>query len=49
MDDQRPVSAAEKAFFNLGTGSGILLFFFFLEVPDISHLSSACCAYFHQV
>jgi hypothetical protein len=28
MDDQRPVSAAEKVFFSLGTGSGICCFFF---------------------
>jgi hypothetical protein len=25
MDDQRPVSGAEKAFFSLGTGSGIFV------------------------
>ena len=31
MDDQRPVSAAEKAFFSLGTGSGIFFCFFFWE------------------
>ena len=29
MDDQRPISGAEKTFFGLGTGSGILLFLFF--------------------
>jgi hypothetical protein len=28
MDDQRPVSAAEKAFFSLGTGSGIIFISF---------------------
>jgi hypothetical protein len=28
MDDQRPVSAAEKAFFSLGTGSGIFVVYF---------------------
>jgi len=25
MDDQRPISGAEKAFFSLGTGSGIFI------------------------
>jgi hypothetical protein len=29
MDDQRPVSGAEKAFFSLGTGSGMNIYFFF--------------------
>jgi hypothetical protein len=28
MDDQRPISGAEKAFFSLGTGRGIFVFFF---------------------
>jgi len=28
MDDQRPISGAEKAFFNLGTGSGIATYLF---------------------
>ena len=29
MDDQCPVSGAEKAFFSLGTGSGIFVVSFF--------------------
>ena len=29
MDDQRPISEAEKAFFGLGTGSGTFVVFFF--------------------
>jgi hypothetical protein len=29
MDDQRPMSAGEKTFFSLGTGSGIFAVFFF--------------------
>jgi len=29
MDDQRPISGAEKAFFGLGTGSGIFVVSFF--------------------
>jgi hypothetical protein len=28
MDDQRPVSGAEKAFFSLGTGNGIIVISF---------------------
>jgi len=33
MDDQRPISAAEEAFFKLGTGGGkfIVLFFLFFQ------------------
>jgi len=29
MDDQRPISGAEKAFFGSGTGSGIFVVSFF--------------------
>jgi hypothetical protein len=49
MDDQRPMSAGEKAFFSSGTGRGIFVIDFFLEVSNTFHSSSACCAYFHQV
>ena len=31
MDDQRPISGAEKTFFGLGTGSGIFVVSFFCE------------------
>jgi hypothetical protein len=50
MDDQRPMSASEKFFFNSGTGSGIFVIYcFFWKVSDIFNLSSACCACLHQV
>jgi len=34
MDDQRPISGAEKAFFSFGTGRGIFIISF-VEVADI--------------
>ena len=50
MDDQRPISGAEKTFFGLGTGSGILVVSFILKVSNFTHnASSACCAHLHQV
>jgi hypothetical protein len=50
MDDQRPVSGAEKAFFSLGTGRGIFVVSFSgVQLSDIFYLSSACCGYLHQV
>ena len=48
MDDQRPISGAEQAFFSLGTGRGFL-FFFFCTISDDVIFSSACCAGLHQV
>jgi hypothetical protein len=49
MDDQRPMSAGEKAFFNSETGSGIFVIYLFLKVSDTVYSSSACRVYFHQV
>jgi hypothetical protein len=49
MDDHRPMSGGEKVFFSSGTGSGIFVIYFFLNVSDNFYSSSACCAYFHQV
>ena len=49
MDDQRPISGAEKAFFGLGTGSGIFVVSFFLKVLDTYNVSSTCCAHLYQV
>jgi hypothetical protein len=37
MDDQRPMSAGEKAFFSSGTGRGIFIIDFFLKVSDTFH------------
>jgi len=48
MDDQRPISGAEQAFFSLGTGRGIL-FLSFCTTLDNDIVSSACCADLHQV
>jgi hypothetical protein len=48
MDDQRPISGAEKAFFSLGTGRGTF-FFCFVESADILNFPSACCGHLHQV
>ena len=49
MDDQRPVSGAEKAFFSLGMGSGRFFFLLEVQVSDIFYFLSACCGYLHQV
>jgi len=35
MDDQRPISGAEKAFFSCGTGRGIYILLLFVEAIDI--------------
>jgi hypothetical protein len=34
MDDQRPISGAEQAFFSFGTGRGIILFSLFVQVSN---------------
>jgi len=48
MDDQRPISAAEEAFFKLETGGGKFIVFYFL-VWYIFYFSSARCGDLHQV
>jgi len=48
MDDQRPISGAEQAFFSLGTGRGIFSFSFCTTLDNVI-VSSACCADLHQV
>jgi hypothetical protein len=49
MDDQRPMSGGEKAFFSLGTGSGIFVVYFYCKFLKIPVFLSACCAYLYQV
>ena len=49
MDDQRPMSGGEKSFFSLGTGRGIFVVFFLMQISENLYLSSACCAHLHQV
>ena len=38
MDDQRPMSAGEKSFFSLGTGSGIFIVHFLIHFLILSPL-----------
>ena len=49
MDDQRPMSGGEKAFFSSGTGSGIFVIVFWLQISENFCVLSACCANIHQV